>query len=240
MKNLRSKLIAIAAVSLFAVAATSCNEAVTPDVAGNSSTSVTEADTNSDSAAEDSDSAEDIGKPPKMDDNGGSSDDSIASQKKVSDGPTVSLPDIEASAGEEVTFKINVTDNEGLTALVALVELEDDCLEYVSFTGGDADDEENEDSPMYSNVSLNPYANEDADGTTNLYCMYFDGNQDTLAGDFTFATVTVKVKDDAAAGKHDLKFDTNTEGDTCNDYDRENGVILIKTPTYKNGSITVK
>ena len=94
---------------------------------------------------------------------------------------------------------------------------------------------------MYSNLTANPYTKEDAPDTTTLVCMYFDGSQQSFKENTTYATVTVKVKEDTPAGKYDLAFDSVGDGGAmCNDYDRENEVLLIRTPTYKNGSITVK
>ncbi len=247
MKKIRSMIAALAAVSLLALTATSCekvapdNSGVKPDapavtaddnsVAGNDENSSTE-----DSKASDS-KTDDIGKPPKM------NEDNIPGQQKANDGPTLTIPDIEANAGEEVTFKIDITDNTGFTALIAWIDLNDEYFEFVSAVGGDADDEENEDSVLYSNLTANTFNKEDAPGTTTIVCFYFDGNLETYKENTTYATVTLKVKEDTPAGKYDLAFDADGDGNgsaMCNDCDRENEVVIIRTPTYKNGSITVK
>ena len=245
MKKIRSMILALTAVSLLALTATSCEKAtpdnpgVTPDsssvsdadnsAAGNDENSSTE-----DSKASDS-SKDDIGKPPKM------NEDNLPGQQTSNDGPTLTIPDIEASAGEEVTFKIDITDNTGFTALVAWLDLNDEYFEFVSAVGGDADDEENEDSVMYSNLTANTFNKEDAPGTTTVVLLYFDGNLETYKENTTYATVTLKVKEDTPAGKYDLAFDAKGDGGAmCNDCDRENEVVIIRTPTYKNGSITVK
>ncbi|MBP0960764.1 MAG: hypothetical protein J5864_01345 [Oscillospiraceae bacterium] len=251
MKKIRSMIAALAAVSLLALSATSC-EKVTPDnsgvkpdsssvsdgdnsVAGNDENSGSDENSSTeDSKASDSET-DDIGKPPKMNEN------NLVEQQKLSDGPTLTLPDIEASAGEEVSFKVDLSNNDGITALVAWIDINTKYFEYVSCVGGDADDEENEDSVMYSNLTANPFTKEDAADTTTLVCMYFDGSQQSFKENTTYATITVKVKEDTPAGKYDLAFDSVADGGAmCNDYDRENEVLLIRTPTYKNGSITVK
>jgi hypothetical protein len=255
MKKIRSMILALTAVSLLALTATSC-EKVAPDApsgstpdnaavtdtdnsgAGNDENSAGEDSTGEDSTAEakpSGNSAEEIGKPPKMNEN------NLVEQQKLNDGPTLTLPDIEASAGEEVSFKVDLSDNDGITALVAWIDINTKYFEYVSCVGGDADDEENEDSVMYSNLTANPYTKEDAADTTTLVCMYFDGSQQSFKENTTYATVTLKVKEDTPAGKYDLAFDSAGDGGAmCNDYDREKQVLLIRTPTYKNGSITVK
>ena len=223
MKKIRSIISAVAAVSLLALTVTSC-EKVAPDApsAGTpDNAAVTEADNagaenagnagnagnNESSKSEDStadakpsNSADEIGKPPKMNEN------NLVDQQVVSEGLTLSLPDISA-------------------------------------VGGDADDEENEDSVMYSNLTFNTFNKEDEPDKTTLVCLYLDGAQQTFKENTTFATVTLKVKEDTPAGKYDLAFDPDLDGNggaMCNDYDRKNEVLLIRTPKFKNGSITVK
>ncbi len=260
MKKIRSIISAVAAVSLLALTVTSC-EKVAPDApsAGTpDNAAVTEADNagaenagnagnagnNESSKSEDStadakpsNSADEIGKPPKMNEN------NLVDQQVVSEGLTLSLPDIEASAGEEVSFKVDLSDNSGLTTLIAWIDFNKDYFEYVSAVGGDADDEENEDSVMYSNLTFNTFNKEDEPDKTTLVCLYLDGAQQTFKENTTFATVTLKVKEDTPAGKYDLAFDPDLDGNggaMCNDYDRKNEVLLIRTPKFKNGSITVK
>ncbi len=63
----------------------------------------------------------------------------------------------------------------------------------------------------------------------------------TLKGDVTYATIELKVKAGTPAGKYDLKFDADGEGNgtaMCNNIvDRS---VVVPTPKYKDGSITVK
>lgn len=302
MKEIRSKIIAVAAVALFAVSVTAC-ESAAPDsstsTADNSSgssvsteapvpeyddngnkvsavevtdangaavtdangaavtelvlvddkgTVVTEADgskakpvissSSPAATAATTNSLDAIGKPEAMKD-----DTKSVPQQKVSYGPTVSLPDVEASAGETVTFKINVTNNTGITALVAWVEANKDYFEFdkAACVGGDADAADNEDSDPYSNLVFTKFDNPEAEDMDTLSCFYFDGSQTSLEGDVVLATVALKVKEGTPAGKYDLVFDADGDGEgraMCNDY--KDGIILIHPVTYENGSITVK
>lgn len=183
-----------------------------------------------------------IGKPDAM-----KNDKDTIPQEKTADGPTVSLPDIEASAGETVTFKVNISDNKGFTALVAWIEAEKEYFEFVKdeCTGGDADDPDNEDSLPYSDITFTLFDNPEYPDMNTLSCLYFDGSLESLVGDAVFATVTLKVKEGTPAGRYDLIFDKNGDGDgtgedpaMCNNV--VDGKILIPSPTFKNGSITVK
>jgi hypothetical protein len=256
MKKLKSITAFIAAVSLFTLTATSCEQAkpdgnagVTPDspavTAGEGAADPSAAqDSASDASAPKTTTADgaETGKPPKMDENA-SNEDAPVPQKTVDESLTLSLPDVEASAGEEVTFKVDLSDNSGLTTLITWIDFNKEYFEYVSAVGGDADDEENEDSVMYSNITFNTFEKEDEPDKTTLVCLYLDGSQQSFRDNTTFATVTLKVKDDTPAGKYDLSFDTDLDGDgaaMCNDYDRDTETLLIRTPVFKNGSITVK
>lgn len=165
----------------------------------------------------------------------------LIEQQVIADGPTVSLPKLEAKAGEEVTFKVEVTKNTGFTALVSWIEVNSKYFEFVSYEGGDLDDPDNEDSDPYSCMSFTPYTKPDTKDLSTLVCLYFNSNMKPLEGDTTIATITLKVKDNTPAGKYDLSFDGDGDGNgaaMCNNYDGEK--ILIPTPKYVNGSITVK
>lgn len=254
MKNIRSKIVAIAVLSLFAFTAASC-ESVKPDSADPNTVSVTDSAAQDENSAADPDGGSDaavttegIGKPPKMNNNASSgSSESGTNSKSVDFGPTLTIPDIEASAGEEVTFKIDITDNTGFTALIAWLDLNNEYFEFVKGVGGDADDEENEDSYMYSNITINTFDNADDDSKkdiTTVICFYFDSSLQSFKENTTYATITLKVKEGTPAGKYDLCFDTDGAGNgtaMCNDYDPANsGEVIIPKPVYKNGSITVK
>lgn len=253
MKNIRSKIAAIAAVSLFAFAVTSC-ESVKPDTANSNTVAVTDSSAQDENSAASPDSGSDaavtegIGKPPKMDNNAsGSTSEGSIKNTTVDYGPTLTIPDIEASAGEEVTFKIGLTNNTGITALIAWLDLNNEYFEFVKGVGGDADDEENEDSYMFNNITFNTYDNagdSSKKDITTVICFYFDSSLQSLKEDGTYATITLKVKDGTPAGKYDLCFDADGEGNgtaMCNNYDPEvSDGIIIPTPVYKNGTITVK
>lgn len=159
----------------------------------------------------------------------------------IAEGPTVSLPDIEASAGETVTFKVDVTGNTGYTALLAWIEVNSKYFEFVKYDGGDLDDPDYEDSEAYNNTSFNLYQKKDAKDTSTLICTYFNSSLVTLEGNTTYATIQLKVKDKTPAGKYELSFDADGDGNgaaMCNNIvDKK---VIVPTPKYKNGSITVK
>lgn len=306
MKEIRSKIIAVSAVALFAVSAASCSSSVKPE--GNGTVVVTNAVTKAENNGEsesteapvpekDADGSkisvievtdasgekvtEKNGKPVTelavVDEKGAFITDKKGNNVKpnlptttaadrivdnkgtlppinnsneftpehIADGPTVSLPDIEAKAGETVTFKVNVSDNTGYTALVAWIDLNSKYFEFVSHEGGDTDDSENEDTLQYNNTSFNVFEKKGVKDLKTLICFYFDSGFDSLKGDLTYATITVKVKDNTPAGKYDLCFDADGDGndtDMCNNVVEENGdkKILVPKPKYVNGSITVK
>ena len=305
MKEIRSKIFAVAAIALMAVSATACESAV-PD-GGNTTTTVIsdndssgdttdvpvipeadddgskisvvevtdaagEAVTNADSkpvtelvildekgtvitqangekakpnlttqkTSSDSTSAADIGKPPKMENE--TVDLNGIEVKKESYGPTLTLPDIEAKAGEEVKFKINVSDNTGFTALVAYLDVNKDYFEFVKKTskGGDTDDPNYRDTALGSNMSVNPFQKDDDPTVNSLLCLFFDSSNTPMVGDAVFATITLKVKEGTPAGKYDLKFDADGDGneDMCNII--EGSDVIVLNPKYINGSITIK
>lgn len=160
-------------------------------------------------------------------------------------GPTLTIPDnIEAKAGDEVTFKISVTGNTGYVGLIAWLDLNSKYFEFVSYEGGDTDKSDYEFSPEYSNMSFNEYTKPNTKDIKTLICLYFDSSCTPLTGNTTFATITIKVKDNTPAGTYDLAFDPDTDGTSqCNSVedDGSNGKKTVKlAPKYKNGTITVK
>ncbi|MDO5147756.1 MAG: cohesin domain-containing protein [Oscillospiraceae bacterium] len=163
----------------------------------------------------------------------------------IAEGPTVSIPDIEAKPGETVTFKVNVTGNTGYTALVSWIDINSKYFEFVSYEGGDTDDADNEDSSQYNNTTFQVIEKKGSKDLSTLVCLYFDGGLKSLEGDLTYATVTLKVKDKTPAGKYTIAFDGEGDGNgtaMCNNIVEDNGEkkIIVPTPKYKNGSITVK
>lgn len=173
--------------------------------------------------------------------NNNENNNSNSNIKHSAEGPTLSLPEkLEAKAGDTVTFKIPVTGNTGYTGLIAWIDIDENYFEFVSYDGGDTDDSNNDFSKEYNNTTFNPYKKPNADGTSTLVCMYFDASCESLVGNTTYATITLKVKDNTPAGEYKLEFDAATDGKAqCNNVNA-NKDIIVATPTYKNGSIIVK
>lgn len=165
--------------------------------------------------------------------------------KEIGKGPTLTIPsDMEASAGEEFKFKIAVTDNTGYCSLLTYLDINDKYFEVVDITGGDTDDGNNKKSPEYEGFSgPNFWEGNNGEKTeAGIKCavlMYFD-TASVIKGNTTYATVTLKVKDDVAPGKYDICFDPTGDGLTlCNGLDSNMGVYELM-PTFVNGSVTVK
>jgi len=173
--------------------------------------------------------------------NSNNSNSGASDVKVTSDGPTVSVDkDIEASAGEEVTFKINITNNTGYTCLVAWLDINTKYFEFVSFEGGDPDSSNYKRSPEKNNTTCKEYTKPGAKDLDTLILMYFDSSCESLVGNTTYATITLKVKEDTPKGTYDLAFDAETDGNAkCNNVDADKKVI-VATPKYQNGSIKVK
>ncbi len=167
-------------------------------------------------------------------------------EKKIDgEGPTLTIPsDLEASAGEEFKFKIAVTNNTGYCSLLAYLDVVDEYFEVVDITGGDTDDANNKKTPEFEglgNITTWEGIN-NAKKNSGITCkvMLFLNVQTPVIGDATFATVTLKVKDNVAPGKYDLSFDPKGDGKTlCNALDSNNNTLVLQ-PTYVNGSVTIK
>lgn len=161
-------------------------------------------------------------------------------------GPTLTIPsDLEATAGEEFKFKIGITDNTGYCSLIAYLDIEDKYFEVVDITGGDTDDANNKKSPEYEGFNdINFWDGiNSAKKNAGIKCavMLFLNVQSPIKGDTTFATVTLKVKDDVAPGKYDLSFDPAGDGSTlCNNLENLDSNPTVLQPTYVNGSVTIK
>lgn len=171
------------------------------------------------------------------------SNNSAGKDAPVLPGPTLTIPsDLEAKAGEEFKFKIKISDNTEYCSLLAYLDVMDKYFEVVDITGGDTDDTNNKKSTEFGGLITNIWDNNAAKENAGITChiMLFIDTQSPIKGDTTFATVTLKVKDDVAPGKYDLKFDPVADGNTlCNKLDSSNNAIVLK-PTYVNGSVTIK
>ncbi len=159
----------------------------------------------------------------------------------LADGPTLTIPsDLEAAPGEEFTFKISVTGNVGYCALIAWLDMNEKYFDFVSFQPGDPDSNNYNRSPEKQNTTMNEYRKPGVEDTLTLVMLYFDGAAKNLEGDTTYATITLKAKDDLAPGKYDICFDPVGEAGNamCNRVVNAEAVVL--TPKYINGSVTIK
>lgn len=169
-----------------------------------------------------------------------------SAKKNDGKGPTLSIPtDLEASAGDEIKFKISITENSGFTSLLTYLDIVDKYFEVVDITGGDTDDANNKRSPEYEGLcNVNEWDGvNDEKKAAGITCevMLFLNPQSPILGDSTLATVTLKVKDDVPAGKYDICFDPVGDGKTlCNHMPSLDSDPLILVPEYVNGSITIK
>jgi len=180
----------------------------------------------------------DIGKPPKMEENNASA------AKPVDNGPTVSLPSVEAKPGEEITLQINVSDNkDGFTALVAWVDLNSEFFEFVEdeCVAGDHGMENYKRSDAKKNTDCTIFQKADEKDVKTVNCMYFDSNFKLITGDLVLATLKIKVKDSTPAGTYDIKFDADGDnGSTMCNRVINPPEILAPAVKYVNGKITVK
>lgn len=158
-------------------------------------------------------------------------------------GPTLTIPsDLEAKAGEEFKFKIKISDNTGYCSLMAYLDIMNKYFEVVDITGGDTDDANNKKTPEYEGLTSSVWTDNAEKVNADIACqiLLFINVESPIKGDTTFATVTLKVKDDVAPGKYDLNFDPKGDGLTlCNTLDSKKDALVL-TPTYVNGSVTIK
>ncbi|MBE6853616.1 MAG: hypothetical protein E7505_09140 [Ruminococcus sp.] len=164
---------------------------------------------------------------------------------EVKKGPTLTIPKgIEAKAGEEFTFKIEVSDNPGFHGLIAWLDINEKYFDLVSFKSGDPDSSNYEDSDVYNYLEFTEHTKEGSKDLKTLIMMYFDMNCKQLTGDVTYATITLKVKEGTPAGEYDLAFDTVQDAGRaqCNTTETVDGktIIVPLKNTYVNGSVIVK
>jgi hypothetical protein len=145
-------------------------------------------------------------------------------------------------AGDEVKIKVKVSDvTDGFNALNTWLDVDTDIFEIVSVKGGDTDDEENEDSLAYSNVSTNKFHKDGAaDNITTVLCLYSDtSNADE---DMVLSTITLKVKEGTKDGVYSLPFDAKGDGGAMANRivtaDGERKPVILN-PTYLGALIQV-
>ncbi|MBR3023482.1 MAG: hypothetical protein IKH71_03410, partial [Oscillospiraceae bacterium] len=145
-------------------------------------------------------------------------------------------------AGDTFTLKIKATDNkDGFNALNCWLDVDTTVFDIVSMDAGDTDDPENEDSPAYSNVTLNKFHKDGAaDSLTTILALYSDTNN--ASDDQVIATIVLKVKDGVKDGYYTLPFDAKGDGGamanrvTTKDGER---VPVVLNPTFVGALVTV-
>ncbi len=176
-----------------------------------------------------------IGKPPKMEENNPNAAEILPY------GPTVTIDSTEAAAGDTVSLKVKISGNgnSGFMALLGNIDIDTKYFDIVETVGGDKDDEENEFSVPYNNMTFNVL---DKSGTVKTVNTLFLNPGANVSGDFVLATITLKVKDDAPAGKYDIAFDLSDPSAKCNMRDDSGSepVVKVLTAKFVNGSVTVK
>lgn len=175
-----------------------------------------------------------------------------------SEGPTVNITGtngdsaLSLKAGDE--FKVNITSLEspGYTGLFAWVDIDTDIFDIVEVKSGDPDDENYFESPARNNVVIKRFKkSEDPDLYTanpntssnfeTLMLFYFDAKLKAVTEKTVLGTVTLKVKDSAAAGEYTLGFDKvqNSGESQCNTVN-ENKDIVNLAPKFTDMKITIE
>ncbi len=113
-----------------------------------------------------------------------------------------------ANAGDEITVKIKVTENDsvGYAAVNAWLDVDTSVFEIGDVVGGDADDEENEFSLAYNNTSVKEYQKPGAPDTLKTLVIIYN-NTDNSTEKGVFATLKLKVKAGVSDGFYALPFD---------------------------------
>ncbi len=129
--------------------------------------------------------------------------------------PTFAVDEVSAKPGDTVTVKINVVNNPGIASIKLEMTFDDDLtletIEYNKDIGGMSMLPQTNDSPVILN--------------------WFNGAANS-EGDWTFATLTFTVADNARTGEHPINI-TYTQNNVYN-IDEEDVYFAIQ-----NGSITV-
>lgn len=144
--------------------------------------------------------------------------------------PTFRGADIEAKAGETITYDIYIENNPGIAGYMVLVDFSEDAFDLST---QDADEYENTFKINMGDFVLN----NDSFGNlvsnrTNYGCVALWFNIDEIDDDGVAFSVTLKVSDKAINGKHAVKI----RYDAVNTIDGEYNLVSFKTV---DGSVTV-
>ncbi len=151
--------------------------------------------------------------------------------------PTLSFENVTAKAGDTITFKMLLTDNEvGITSLNAWFKFNSDYFEFVSIAGGD---------PTVSGNNRKGagrwFVGKMREGSIDTVAgLYNDDNVGLTTGDMIMATIVMKVKDNCPDGSYPLTFDRMAANEGINMcialIDGEQKELF---PNYVDGQITV-
>lgn len=144
--------------------------------------------------------------------------------------PTFRGADIEAKAGETITYDVYIENNPGIAGYMVLVDFSEDAFDLST---QDADEFENTFKISMGDFSLN----NDTFGNlisnrTNYGCVALWFNIDEVDDDGVAFSVTLKVSDNAINGKHAVKI----RYDAVNTIDGDYNLVSFKTV---DGSVTV-
>lgn len=144
--------------------------------------------------------------------------------------PTFRGADIEAKAGETITYDVYIENNPGIAGYMVLVDFSEDAFDLST---QDADEFENTFKISMGDFSLN----NDTFGNlisnrTNYGCVALWFNVDEIDDDGVAFSVTLKVSDNAINGKHAVKI----RYDAVNTIDGDYNLVSFKTV---DGSVTV-
>ncbi len=175
-------------------------------------------------------------------------EEGLATSKRSSvgtaDGPTVKVNTEGADSlkpGDEFQIKLDLTDNTaGYSSLITWLDYDKNVFEVVEANGGDPSVKGWKKSSQCSDTSFTEYAKEGSEDINTLVMLYMNADNENVEGDLTYATITLKVKDDAKAGTYALNLDADTDGKAvCNVLDEEKEPSVLR-PLYIGGTVTVK
>jgi len=145
--------------------------------------------------------------------------------------PTFRGAEIEAKAGETITYDVYIENNPGIAGYMVMVDFSEDAFDL-----GTQEMDEMENTLKISTGDF--VLNSDSFGyltnnTTAYGCVVLWSNTEEIAEDGTAFSVTLKVSDDAINGEHAVKIRYSP----INTIDGEYNLVAFETV---DGSVTVK
>ena len=135
----------------------------------------------------------------------------------ASSDPTIVVSDVEGKAGETVSVTVSMKNNPGIVSTKVEIGYDNSVLEFVGAEDGDF----NVKGYSYSDDTRNPYI---------INWCWANGDNETTE---LLATLTFKIKDDAATGTYPLTLTYDNEGDI---YDVDFETVVFGAD---EGSVTV-